>query len=418
MRCPLPLTLLVILSLLVAAAGALGQERRTHVIEPGDTPTRVARKYGVSVEELLRFNSLAPGKGFVVGTRIEIPREGDVPTGTYVVKAGDSVARVADRFGVSQADLRGANNLGKDAALRPGQELTIPDALRGGASRSHTVQPGDTLARIAARYEVTVPRLSAENKLGADTVLSPGRVLVIPEKQDDPGTFVPKKTDKLVTTGEKVAGGVLHTVQPGQTLWTIARAYNVSGDRIARANGIEKTAPLSVGKKVLIPGAKAVVPVRVKGFTVQPVRFVRVWNNEELVVRLMTPAGKVSPAARKQLSKLAQARKGRHRVKLLHPTLIHMLQRVAERWPGHTIEIVSGYRPGERGRESKHSQGRAVDFRVKGIQNREVYEFCTELPRSGCGYYPNSVFVHMDTRDKSCTWTDVSAPGEAAHYLK
>ncbi|HUT76344.1 MAG TPA: LysM peptidoglycan-binding domain-containing protein [Polyangia bacterium] len=302
--------------------------------------------------------------------------------------------------------------------LKPEQEISIPVVLRGGASRSHVVQAGDTMARIARKHGVTAARLAAENKLGKNAVLSTGRTLVIPEKQDDPGTFVPKKTNKLVESGQKVAGGVLHTVQPGQTLWIIARAYNVSGDRIAKANGIEKTAPLSVGKKLLVPGAKGPVPVRVKGFAVQPVRFVRVWNNAELVVRLMTAKGRVSPAARKALSKLAQARKGRNRIRLLHPSLLHMLQRMAERWPGHTIEIVSGYRAGERGHESKHSQGRAVDFRVRGIQNREVYEFCTELPKSGCGYYPNSVFVHMDTRDKPITWTDVSAPGESAKYFK
>jgi uncharacterized protein YcbK (DUF882 family) len=308
--------------------------------------------------------------------------------------------------------------MGKDDVLHPGQEVAIPDVLRGGASRAHVVRPGDSLAKIAARYDVKVSRLAAENKLGKDDVLSPGRTLIIPDKQEDPDTFVPEKTSKLVESGEKVAGGVLHTVQPGQTLWTIARAYNTRSDRIAKANGFEKDKPLSVGRKLLVPGAKQPVPVRVKGFSVQPVRFVRVWNDEQLTVRLMTSSGRVSPAARKALSKLAQARKGRHRYKLLHPSLLHMLQRVAERWPGHTIEIVSGYRPGERGHESKHSQGRAVDFRVKGIPNREVYEFCTELPKSGCGYYPNSVFVHMDARDKPATWTDLSAPGEAANYLK
>ncbi len=410
--------LLLLLALPIAAVSAAAAPPRVHVVAAGDTPIRVARKYGVSVDELLRFNNLAPGRGFVIGRKLEIPGPGVVPGDTYVVKAGDSVAKVADHHGVSQDDLRAANSMGKNDVLHPGQELTIPNALRGGALRSHVVRAGDTLAKIAARYDVTAARLATENKIGKDDILSPGRTLIIPEKQDDPGTFVPKKTDKLVKSGEKVAGGVLHTVQPGQTLWTIARAYNTRGDRIAKANGIEKTAPLSVGKKLLIPGAKNPVPVRVKGFTVQPVRFVRVWNNEQLVVRLMTSGGRVSPRARQALSKLAKARKGRHRVRLLHPNLLHMLQRVAERWPGHTIEIISGYRPGERGHESRHSQGRAVDFRVKGIQNREVYEFCTELPKSGCGYYPNSVFVHMDTRDKSVTWTDVSAPGEAANYLK
>jgi hypothetical protein len=95
-----------------------------------------------------------------------------------------------------------------------------------------------------------------------------------------------------------------------------------------------------------------------------------------------------------------------------------MVQRVAERWPGQTIEIISGYRPKMRGHESRHSMAKALDFRIRGVPNRELYEFCKELPNSGCGYYPNSVFVHMDTREKSVTWVDYSAPGERSKYKR
>ncbi len=148
---------------------------------------------------------------------------------------------------------------------------------------------------------------------------------------------------------------------------------------------------------------------------IQPIRFVRTWNNKSITVRLMKKSGKLNQASRKKLSILAGPRKGA-KWRLLHPRLIHMIQRVAERWPGHTIEIVSGYRPGQTGTESKHSQARAIDFRVLGIGNRELYQFCTELPRSGCGYYPNSVFIHMDVREKSAHWIDYSRPGEKSIY--
>ena len=280
------------------------------------------------------------------------------------------------------------------------------------------MRKGDTLASIAKRYKVSVKNLAAENKLKTGESIRIGRTLIIPDEDDDPGRYRPAKTDKLVETGEKVPNGVLHTVQPGQSLWIIARAYNSKGATIARVNGFSTDEPLSVGRKILIPGAKEVVPVRVKGYVVQPIRFVRVWNDKKATVRLMTRSGKVSPYGRKVLSRLAASKTGRRRVKLLHPRLIHMIQRVAERWPGQTIEIISGYRPNQTGTESKHSQGRAIDFRVAGVSNRDLYEFCTQLPKSGCGYYPNSVFIHMDARDRSTTWTDYSGPGEGARYSK
>ena len=62
--------------------------------------------------------------------------------------------------------------------------------------------------------------------------------------------------------------------------------------------------------------------------------------------------------------------------------------------------------------------GQALDFRVSNVSNKELYAFIKTLPGTGTGYYPNSVFVHLDVRDRSYTWTDVSKPGEAARYIE
>jgi hypothetical protein len=128
----------------------------------------------------------------------------------------------------------------------------------------------------------------------------------------------------------------------------------------------------------------------------------------------------VLPDARRKVSAISgpRTKAKRERIHLLHARLLQMVQRVAERWPGQTIEIVSGYRPRMHGHESRHSMAKALDFRVRGVPNRELYDFCKELPNSGCGYYPNSVFVHMDTREKSAIWVDYSAPGEKPRYAR
>ena len=410
------LTLLLVLSTGSVASVAFAGKTRTYTIEAGDTPGGVAKRFGVPLDELLRFNGLGPSGPFRVGQTLKIPKKGQVTGSRYTVKPGDSVAKVADFHGVSQDDLRRANRMGRNAKLRPGQEIEIPMTLRGGATRSHVIKKGDTLSSIAATHDVSVKRLRAKNKLKKGSPLELGRVLIIPDDEDDEEEPAPVKSSKLVESGEKIPGGVRHTVQPGQSIWIIARAYNVKGERIAEKNGIETSTPLTVGQKIIVPGAKKVVPVRVKGFVVQPVHFVRVHNDKSITVRLLTRSGKVNGASRKKLSKLSGPRKKGQGWKLFHKRIIHMLQRVAERWPGKTIDIVSGYRPGQTGSESRHSQGRAVDFRVRGVSNEELYEFCTGLPKSGCGYYPNSVFVHMDARDQSATWTDYSAPGEKARY--
>lgn len=97
-----------------------------------------------------------------------------------------------------------------------------------------------------------------------------------------------------------------------------------------------------------------------------------------------------------------------------------MLARVVERWPGRSIEVVSGYRPSSDPHAgSRHAHARALDFRVVGVARESLRDFCRTLPLAGVGYYPHSVFVHLDVRDRSegsARWTDYSEPGERARY--
>ncbi len=391
---------------------------KQYTIKKGDTPAQVAKRFRITTEELLRFNNIKPGDGFRIGRQLSIPRPGEVTGTQYTVKNGDSVAKIADFHGVSQKDLRAVNGLKPGDFVRAGQVLSIPYELRGGALQGHVVRQGDSLVSIAKKHRVSIKMLAVTNKLSPGDRLQIGRTLIIPEDDEDVDKpRRPAKVSKLAKTGKKVAGGVMHEVQPGQSLWIIARAYNTTGERIIQANGMEPQTSIRVGQQILIPGAKEVVPVRLKGFASQKIRFVSIWNDARVHLRLMNKRGRVIPHSRRQLSKLAGSKFKTRRTKLLHPRLIHMLQRVAERFPGHTIEIVSGYRPRRRGqRVSKHNQGKALDFRVRGVSNTELYNYIKNLPRVGAGYYPNSVFVHMDVRTRKTTWTDYSGPGEAAQY--
>ncbi len=86
--------------------------------------------------------------------------------------------------------------------------------------------------------------------------------------------------------------------------------------------------------------------------------------------------------------------------------------------PRARIVLVSGYRPASVG--SFHAHGRALDFRVDGVANEELVAFCKTLRDTGCGYYPNSSFVHLDVREPGTghvQWIDGSGPGESPHYV-
>jgi Bacterial protein of unknown function (DUF882) len=122
-----------------------------------------------------------------------------------------------------------------------------------------------------------------------------------------------------------------------------------------------------------------------------------------------------TPEARSQekLSKEAKPIDGR---------LLHRLQAVAEHFSTGRktprVEIVSGYRPASKG--SYHSHARAVDIRLEGVKNEDVVAYCKNLIDTGCGYYPNSSFVHVDARDAGTGhvfWIDASGPGETPRYV-
>jgi hypothetical protein len=105
-------------------------------------------------------------------------------------------------------------------------------------------------------------------------------------------------------------------------------------------------------------------------------------------------------------------------IKQIHPGLVSRLGAVAKHFPNKKVFVVSGYRPWSIG--SLHRQGRAMDIRVEGVPNEHLVAFCRTLNDTGCGYYPNSVFIHMDVRPEKTGhvyWIDASGPGESANYV-
>jgi hypothetical protein len=109
-------------------------------------------------------------------------------------------------------------------------------------------------------------------------------------------------------------------------------------------------------------------------------------------------------------------------IRRVDPRLVERLEALVEHFykdgRGARVALVSGYRPKSAG--SYHATGRALDLRLEGVKNEDVVAFCKTLADTGCGYYPNSLFVHMDVRDRGAghvSWIDASRPGEPARYV-
>lgn len=138
--------------------------------------------------------------------------------------------------------------------------------------------------------------------------------------------------------------------------------------------------------------------------------------DEEFKIRVKDSHGKVTAAALHSFERLMRQHEATHPP---DPRLVALVAIVSNHFGGRTLEVVSGYRaytPTQYTPHSNHNFGKALDFRVQGVRNEELRDFCRTLRNAGCGYYPNSTFVHMDVRDAKAYWVDLSRPGEPPRY--
>lgn len=179
-----------------------------YVVQSGDTLGAIANRYHTQVSALQQANGIS-GSRIIAGESLLIPRaynssqplvtpnapeyldgvafsssDSSLPT-RYEVRSGDSLWRIANRYSITVESLVAWNDLNADATLRPGQVLVLqPDSVaRSDAGGSQTlryrVQSGDSLARIASRYGVSVDALAGWNNISIEGLIHPGQELVV-----------------------------------------------------------------------------------------------------------------------------------------------------------------------------------------------------------------------------------------------
>lgn len=167
-----------------------------------------------------------------IGVPYSVPGVND---NTYVVKKGDSLYSIANKLGVSVEALKAANGISGNL-INVGQVLTVPGSseITPDDYLVYTVKKGDSLWSIAGNYGVSVNDLVDFNNLGT-TFLQIGQQLLIPSDSNN-NSFL----------------GITYVVKPGDTLWNIAKKYNISVDEIKNANNLFSNM-LSIGQELVIP---------------------------------------------------------------------------------------------------------------------------------------------------------------------
>lgn len=149
-------------------------QQNVYTVKSGDTLWSIAKNNGLSVDELKDLNNLTSNK-LSVGQKLLIG-EDIVPVinDTYIVKKGDTLYSIAKKYGLSVDELKKYNNL-NSSSLSIGQKLKIPSNEKN----IYVVKSGDTLYKIAKNNGISVSDLMSLNNLN-NSNLSIGQVLVLP----------------------------------------------------------------------------------------------------------------------------------------------------------------------------------------------------------------------------------------------
>ena len=152
----------------------------------------------------------------------------------YTVKKGDSLWKIANKYNTTVEKLKSANNL-KTNTLSVGQKLVIPSiSVSPEVSDTYIVQKGDSLWSIANKFNMTVSELKNLNNL-TNNLLSIGQVLKIKDSYSN--------------------GETTYTVQKGDSLWVIANKYGITTEELKSYNNLTSNL-LSIGQVLKIPQGK------------------------------------------------------------------------------------------------------------------------------------------------------------------
>ena len=199
-----------------------------YTVSSGDNLYKIATKYNLTVDDLVNYNDLAT-TNLSIGQQLLIPVQKTNETQTYIVKSGDTLYSIASKYGISVNTLKNYNNLTTNV-LSIGQKLNIPATSEKPSSNylDYVVKKGDSLYSIASKYNTSVSDIMKINNLNT-SLLNIGMVLKIPVNSSE----------------------ITYIVQSGDNLYSIARKYNTTIDSIRNKNNLTSN-NLSIGQILII----------------------------------------------------------------------------------------------------------------------------------------------------------------------
>ena len=149
-----------------------GTNNQTYIVQKGDSLYSISNTYNTTVNELKKINNLSSNL-LSIGQVLKLPQEQIISDNTYIVKKGDSLYSISNKYNTTVNELKNINNLSSNL-LSVGQVLKLPTQK----SNIYIVKKGDSLYSIASKYNTTVNELKKINNLSSN-LLSIGQELKI-----------------------------------------------------------------------------------------------------------------------------------------------------------------------------------------------------------------------------------------------
>ena len=225
-----------------------------YIVKKGDTLWGISNQYGVSVTELAELNKVNANT-LQIGQELLIPiKSGNNPDNMfmYTVKKGDSLYNIAKVYNTTVSAIKDLNYLKSDV-LQIGQVIRIPEVYTKEDEyylpvfSNYVVKKGDTLYSIARMFNLNVDTLIQDNALKNNT-LSIGQNLKIRQTEEIIEECFGEDSNITINNYNE------YTVIKGDSLYSIAKKYNISVSDLISLNNLKST-NLSIGQKLKVPGS-------------------------------------------------------------------------------------------------------------------------------------------------------------------
>lgn len=247
---------------------------QTYTVKAGDTLYGISNQFGVSVTELAELNGIK-GDNLKAGQILKIPTSLGTNPDTmfiYTVKAGDSLYSIARKYNTTVQKIKDLNYFKTDK-LSIGQVIRIPETytkeedMYMPSYKNYVVKKGDTLYSIALSNNLDIETIKKDNSL-PNNILTVGQNLKI----RIPTMISTEVEDECIgpdyTPPENTTPTINYTVKSGDNLYSIASRYNTSVSTIKNLNNLTNN-NLSIGQVLKIPSTNNTGVVTQKTYIVK-----------------------------------------------------------------------------------------------------------------------------------------------------